>query len=106
MQKILEILSNKKTKPIVRLIIKILCCLLAIEISKVLFIMIGAVGSLMAYLIGETFRGVFLDVWYGTIKYGYLLFSLELSYFIPKYLYALLYAISSAILQIAFSSYG
>lgn len=72
--KAFEFYDNKKTKPIVRVIIKVLCCLLILGISKILFVIIGALGSLIAYLIGQTFRGGFLEIWYGSIEYGYLLF--------------------------------
>lgn len=75
-KKVNKFLADKKKNVIVRIIIRIVCCLLILAILKAPFFALGKVGEGIIYLLGTTFREVFASIWISVVSYAYWLFSL------------------------------
>lgn len=68
-----QYLKDKSKNVAVRIIIRILCCLLLLAILKIPFMVVGLLGEGIIYLLGTTFFATWSLTWTGIVGYAYYL---------------------------------
>lgn len=68
-----QYLKDKSKNVVVRIIIRVLCCLLLLAILKIPFMVVGLLGEGIIYLLGTTFFVTWSLTWTGIVGYVYYL---------------------------------
>lgn len=75
-KKVNKFLTDKKKSVGVRLIIRMICCLVMLAILKIPFLIVGELGEIIINFLGLTFNELVSDIWSETIDYAWLISSL------------------------------
>lgn len=75
-KKVNKFLTDKKKNVIVKIIVRIICCLIMLAILEVPFFIVGRLGVGIIYLLSTTMREVLSAIWISAIDYTYCIFSL------------------------------
>ena len=75
-KKVNKFLTDKKKSTAVKVIVRIICCLLMLSILSIPFWVLGNIGQGIIYLCGTTFKEGIMVIWNAMIQYAYILFTL------------------------------